>query len=221
VKLPDAYTPEMNFSRVVRKGSKIPRKRGTGLVGSVHPPQFTSTFIVRRKLRFKATAFSAGDTVTFISLGDLWCNTPTAATGYQMSNYVRIRKIEMWAPMAADLIPVTCSVEWVGGGAGLLGKSNIVSDTSMGSGEPAHVVTRPPAGSQIAEWQTTTGANAFKLVYPANTIIDLSIDFVVRDDASAVAVTGVVAGATVGASYIRALNSSVNNNLVPLSTATI
>jgi len=42
-----------------------------------------------------------------------------------------------------------------------------------------------------------------------------------NDGKVTVTVTGAVAGATVGAIYIRALNSPVNNNLVPVSNATI
>ncbi len=189
-----------------------------------HPPTFSPTRVVRMRYRFKATAArpgAAGDQLTGASFLDLWCTTPTAATGYQLGNYFRVRKIEIWGPMASDLVPVTVSVEWNGTTVGAYGKSVVVSDTSMGSTEPAHVVAKPPAGSQVAQWLGSGAPLVAKLIYPANAIVDVSFDLVMRDEGTAVAVTGAVAGATVGAIYVRALNSPVDANLVPQSVATI
>ncbi len=190
--------------------------------GSDHPPEFVPTRVVRCKYRFKATAASTSDQLTMASFGDLLCVATGAAAAYQLGNFVRLRKIEIWGPMASDLVPVTVSVEWNGTSAGLYGKSVIHSDTSMGSSRPAHVSTRPPEGSQLSQWlRCNVNSNCCLLKYPANAIVDVSYELVVRDDAAVDAVTGAVAGATTGAIYVRALNSPVNNNLVPLSVATI
>jgi len=187
-----------------------------------HPPDFTPTAVLKRRLRFKATAASAADVLSGASFQDLLCTTPTAVSGVQLGNFVRIHSIEMWGPMAADLAPVTTSIEWSGSTAGVFGKSVRHSDTSMGSSEPAHVKSKPPASSQVSQWIATGAAvTVATLAYPANTIIDVVYSLVLRDDASTAAVTGAVAGATVGAIYIRALNSPVNNNLVPVSNSTI
>jgi hypothetical protein len=91
----------------------------------------------------------------------------------------------------------------------------------MGATEPAHVISRPPPSSQAAQWQTASAATAFLLVYPINSIVDVTLQMVMLDDGVATAVGGAVAGATPGAIYIRALNSPLNNNLVPVSNATI
>jgi len=155
---------------------------------------------------------------------DLWCVAATATSAYQLASHVRVKKIEMWAPMASDLVPVTISCDWSGStSAGVYGKSNRVSDTSIGSSDGAHIVTRPPAGSQIAQWISTAGGTLTlcDLSYPINTIIDVTYELVVKDDGAATAVTGAVAGATVGANYIRSLDSGSATNLVPLSYSTI
>jgi len=137
-----------------------------------------------------------------------------------LGNFFRVKSIEVWAPMAADLVPVTCSVEWNGLTAGALGKSVVHSDTSMGATRPAHVFSRPPAGSQVLQWQSNAN-NVCLLKYPANAIVHVKFSLVVRDDGTTASVTGAVAGATTGAVYVRALNSPTDNNLVPLSVATI
>jgi hypothetical protein len=67
---------------------------------------------------------------------------------------------------------------------------------------------------------TQSGGTAFTLAYPANAIVDLTYELVLRDDASATAVVTAPVGATPGALYLRALNSNTNANLLPLSYAT-
>ncbi len=197
-------------------------QRGRNGGGSIHPQPFQPSFVLKKKIRFKAVA-AATPTITYNDLLDLWCVAATATSAYRLATAVRIRKIELWGPMASDLVPVTVSVDWSGSTtAGAYGKSNKVSDTSMGSSEPAHLVTRPPPQSQSSQWiQTTSAINMCSLAFPAGTVIDLSYDLVVRDDGTAQAVQSAVAGATVGVNYIRALDSTSATNIVPVSYSTI
>lgn len=186
-----------------------------------HPSEFTPTVVVRRRLRFKATALSAADAIASISVQDLWMMATAANAGNQLGDTFRIHAVEIWGPMAADLVPVTVSVEWTDPNLGAIGKSVRHSDTSMGSATPAHVRSVPPKTSQVSQWTNSSAGSLFTLAYPANAVVDFVYSLVLRDTAAATVVTGAVAGATVGALYVRALNSSVNNNLVPVSVATI
>lgn len=207
---------------MLRKNSKNSSRAKLARQVVSHPMDFTPTCVVKRRLRFKATAASASDVLTAASFGDLFCTTPTATSGVQLGNFVKVHSIEMWGPMASDLVPVSVSIEWTGAVVGMMGKSVRHSDTSMGSAEPAHVRSAPPAKSQASMWLSTLNANGVcTLVYPANTIVDVVYSLVLRDDAVATAVTGAVAGATAGAIYIRALNSPTSTNLVPVSNPTI
>jgi len=202
-----------------KQRSAQPRARGGD---NAHPPQFQPTIIVSKKLRFQASASSAR-TLTVKSFADLWCVAATTTSAYQLASHVRVKKVEMWSPMAADLTPVTCRIDWTGSASvGGFGKSNRVSDTSMGASSPAHLASRPPANSQISQWCEAASTNEVcRIDVPVGTVIDLTYDLVVRDDASALAVTGAVAGATVGANYIRSLDSVTNTTLVPVSYSTI
>jgi len=195
-------------------------------MGISHPPQFQPTITVSKRLRFKATAAATSaaptvlDTSTF---ADLWCVAATTTSAYGLASHARLRKIEMWGPMASDLVPVTVQVDWTGSTTvGGSGRSNRVSDTSMGASEPAHLASKPPPNSQVFQWfDVSSGFQICTLAYPAGAIIDVTYDLVVRDDGSAQAVQGAVAGATVGANYVRSLDSVTGSNLPPVSLATI
>lgn len=199
------------------------RSRG----GISHPPAFVPTFIVHKKLRFQANQAATPGSPLVLSIksfGDLWCSAATATSAYQLASHVRLKKIEMWGPMASDLVPVTVQVDWTGSSAlGGFGKSNRVSDTSMGSTEPAHLASSPPPAAQISQWTQCSSTNEVcRLVFPDKTVIDVTLDLVIRDDASTQSVTGVVSGAAVGANYVRSLDSTAGtSNVQPVSLATI
>lgn len=187
-----------------------------------HPPQLNLSFVLRKRFRFLAAA--AGTTaLTALGLGDLWCVAATTTSAYQLAHFVRLRKVEMWGPMSSSLAPVQVLIDWTGSTtAGVFGKSNRVEDLSMGSTECAHVVSKPPAGSQISQWiASNSNSQLCNLSYPINAVIDITYELVVRDDGSAVAVTGAVAGAVVGANYIRSLDSPSAVNLPPVGYSTI
>ncbi len=200
------------------------RTRRRQVVGTRFPPQFTPTFtVMRKKLRFNATSAST-TTIAPVNLGDLWCAAATTTSAYQLASNVRLREIEIWGPMASDLVPVSVRIDWTGSaGPGSFGKSNRVSDTSMGSMEPAHVRSSPPRGTQIAQWLNAQDGttNLCLITYPDNAVIDVTYDVVVRDNGTAYQVSGAVAGATVGANYVRALDSPTGTILVPVDIATI
>jgi len=190
----------------------------------MHPPQFSPTFkILGKRLRFQATAASPGLQLTMIHFGDLWCLSTLATQATQIASHCRLKAIEMWAPPAASLVPVTVAIDWTGGTVGGFGKSTRVSDTAVGSAQPAHIRSSPPLNSQIAQWfAANSNTEVCRISFPAGAIIDITYDVVVRDDASVAIVTGAVAGAAPGAVYVRALDSVTSTaNLPPISIATI
>jgi len=187
-----------------------------------HPPSIPATLTVGHTLRFRAAA--AGTySITWQDLGDLLCVADTSTSAYQIVSNVRLRTVEIWAPMAADLVPVTTSLEWPLTGGGVAGNSVIRTDTSMGSNIPAHVRCKPPRFTLDSYQQISNLSNtAFKIVVPVNSIIDVSLTVTLRDDGSVNAVTGAVAAATVGALYCRALSSTSSTTaLPPISLKTI
>ncbi len=191
--------------------------------GSEFPPPFIASLVVKKRVRFQANAGGLYS-IAPVNIGDLYCVPATATTAYQLADFVRVRKVEMWGPQTSSLSPVTLYLEWAGNNTpGMFGRSTRLSDTSMAAGSPAHIVARPPPSSQISEWLSGVNTSAFMFLQcPTGTVIDLTYEFVMRDNGTAVQVTGAVAGATVGAVCLRALDSaSGTSNLVPTAVATI
>lgn len=187
-----------------------------------HPPSNQSTIILSKVFRFKAAAASTGVDVTPRCLGDLLMVADTADTGQQVATSVRIARVEMWGPVASDLAPVTVQAEWAGA-AGLVGPSARVTDSSMGSTMPAHLRSRPPSGSLAHYWHGSTATDVLlRLSFPINTIVDVEVQLSLNDTGTAVPVTGVVALATPGALYCRALTSPTSLTLLaPVGLATL
>jgi hypothetical protein len=190
---------------------------------NLSPPSLTTSLSVGHTFRFQAVAASAGFTFTTTFLGDLMCVAATTTSAYQLANAVKLRKIEMWGPPSSSLVPVTVSADFAGSTSGAYGPSRIRSDTSVGATRVAHLVVKPPKDSQVSQWQSAISGNQLAtLVFPAGAIIDIHYTMTVRDTASVQAVTGAVAGATVGQVYVRALDSpSGTANLPPISYITI
>ncbi len=188
---------------------------------SSHPPKLTSSTVKRQTIRFQAS--SAGPTtLTTETVCNMLVVATSATTAYSLISTFRLHRVEIWGPMASNLSPVTVSVEYSGTGANCVGPSAIHSDTSMGSNCPAHVNVGPPPLSTAATWQAyASGGSALNLAtlnFPTGAIVDLDVEFVLRDTAVASsAIT--VAAATTGVLYRRAPDSA--GYLVPVSHVTI
>ncbi len=209
------------LSKIKRGNGKSKAVRNAN--GTAQPKQFQSTARVDKLFRFKSgSATTVNLSVT--DLGDLFCVAATTTSAYQLGAAVKVKHIEIWGPPSSSLDPVTVSVEWLGTTAGTFGNSLLVSDTSVGATRVAHIKSRPPVGSQVAQWQPSAStATICQLTFPVNAIIDLRYSVMLRGDngGSPVAVTAAVAGATVGQLYCRALTSTSSTTLVPLSFNTI
>jgi len=175
-----------------------------------HPTPNQPTVSVSKTFRFKSALAVTGSAIRPIDLCSVLVVATTANELYRLCNNVRLRSVEIWGPPAADLTPVTVSVEW-GGGEGYAGASRRITDTSMGSTMPAHVRALPPRGSMAGLWHvdTSTGTLA-TIICPINSIVDVHVDVTFHDDGlAAPCLTGSIGGATVGAIYMRALTSDV------------
>lgn len=185
------------------------------------PPQIQPTLRVDQVIRFQASSALAGITLSPLSLLDMWCLATGTTAAYRVADSVRLRKIEMWGPMASNLSPVTTTLEWAAQ-AGVVGSpSKLVSDTSMGSSRPAYVTSSPPQGSVQDLWQNSGSAALALLTGPTGTIVDIHLSYRVQDKVTQTAVTAAVAGATVGQVYIRAADSTTTALLLPLNFPTV
>jgi hypothetical protein len=184
------------------------------------PPQIASNVIVNHTYRFTSTS----NAVQAISSSDLvlaagCVGSSTNATVSSFFSSVKVSKIEIWAPPAAQGSSATCSLEW----ASQSNANNFESsDTSVSTAQPAHISTRPPARALASFWQTPGIANAqmCNIVAPTGSIIDVHMQLILQDDDNGSVVTRAVATAVVGTVYYLALDNATGHVYPPVSLTT-
>lgn len=169
-----------------------PSKNG----GAALPPNNKSVVTGRHTFRFKMTE----TTTQIITLYDrdfafLMCNSATSTSVRTNFEAVKINKISIWSPnqrtgsgIGGD--PVTCSLEWLG----QYSPNSEISATTMTLGHNAHLHSSPPKNAQCGKWNQvddTDSAPLVKMRIPQDSIIDVSISYVFRDDATGGNIKGI------------------------------
>ena len=179
-------------------------------------------FQVTSRLRFRAGALLNNVLIFQSDILDLFCMATAANAAYRVMSAARVRSVEIWGPAAAAGV-ATVAIEWSGTPGNFTGPKQLITDTTLGSSRPAHVYARAPKQSVADMWfsDAATGGAILVIDAPQDAIIDVTVDFVVRNSEGAVAVTAALAAATVGKMYVRRLDSSTSSLLVPISMDTI
>jgi hypothetical protein len=174
----------------------------------MNPPEFDSTIISHHRFRGKfASALASPTLITGTELLQSVLVALTATTTSAIYTAYRIRRVQMWGPPAADLVPVTVTLEFapsIGGGA-VGQRPRTYSDTSVGATEVAVVDQKPSPNSAAAMWQSNLGSGltaggALSVSGPANTVIDVVMDLVLQNGDPVLAGPAAV-GATAGRIY--------------------
>jgi len=92
----------------------------------------------------------------------------------------------------------------------------MVSDMSMGSSTPAHVVTRPPRQSYAALWRSTATDETvalFQVSCTTSTVIDVSVELCFQDGNAGTVFTSAANGIA-GVMYANFLDYQANSKLL-------
>ncbi len=194
-----------------RRGNR--RNRGGGGAFQ-HPPPLKNaqlTYSVRR--RFVATTAQAGATFSSDILLDGICVATAAATASQLFQAVKIRGVHCWAVnQTAANVPTTVSVEF---SSTRYEPGDQYVHTSTAVGIVPAVVHAVPSSKCLASFftpssQPQVGARdnfiMFSLTCPVGTIIDVDAEFIGSAGVAEQAVSGAVAGLTLGVQYFRGLD---------------
>lgn len=175
-------------------------------------PPCVDQLTVGTKLRFVTTsAFNGSLSVSYTNLLDAWLVAGTATNGYQLFDFVKIKRVTVRAmPYALSSATQTSTVgiEFPGLVAGLQGAGNQIEDTGIGAMNPAFCSLRPPVGSQAAQFQSSNNANAFVVravdalgAALVGVIIDVDLTYKNSADVSPAAVSSAISGAQPGDLY--------------------
>lgn len=127
-----------------------------------------------------------------------FCTTATNLT--VLCTAMKVKYVELWAepdPSAASRV----DLEWVSSTGGFAGPSAVISDTTLGTALPAHLKSRPPPMSLMAQWLQPTTGTLFTVSGNIGSIMDINLTYCLQDGLTAGA-SKTVAGATSGIVYV-------------------
>jgi len=113
-------------------------------------------------------------------LNHLFVNAASTNVNYRILDAFLLKSVEVWASTATLGATTTASVEWFSEN----GPTVIHSDTSVGTAEPLHVVSRPPPRSLAGFWSvggTDEAVALMVLTVPANAVVDITYQAVLQD----------------------------------------
>lgn len=202
----------------------MPHKRSSrgqrsGPLARMGPSQLRANIEVKHQYRFTSTSGGVTVITDQLLLSAAGVMATTTTVGHSLFNAVKLQKVEIWTPPAAQGAAVTCSVLWPPGNNS---PSREVSDTSVSVTAPAHIVTTPPPNSLCGFWNSGAGATLFTIVAPPGSIIDVSMSLVMNDGAPANSQAATLVAATVGHVYYCSLDSNISAGSVylPVSLST-
>jgi hypothetical protein len=189
-----------------------------------HPPQYQAVPNFIQKFRFQASAAVTNVTITTADLMSLLVMANTTTTTTALISAFRLKKVYLWASPAADLVPVTASVEFANilANSGFGQKRYVHSDSSVGATRVASVKATPPLGTPAASYQNVTSAtqttNGCDIILngPSGMIVDIVIDMVLQNGEAPF--TGpAITGGTAGTIYWNTLDGTAAGILKALN----
>jgi len=180
-------------------------------------PMIEGNFRQIHRYRFKATAAYSGSISSVELLGVPGMIAASATDLYPFTKSARIVRVEVWSPTATSSTPVDLVLTWA---ASDRTPNARVMDTSINVSQPAHISAKPPKDSLASFWFQDTDVELFTLICPAGSIVDLTMESILRNATSAAAVV-TVTGATAGLTYYGYLDGDSTHLLEPVGRSTI
>jgi hypothetical protein len=222
----------------MKRNKKQGRTRGKvapARIANIKPPPYQANTRVKKMFRFQYGFNPAGGQNSFLitpaKMGFLNTVAATTTLGVALYEYVRCKRIRIYASPTVDGSIVDISVTWNAASLGIQGDDVTLSAQTFGMTDGAYLDVRPPPGSQSAQWQgCTTGQsslwftlNFFSTVSSGPVVpitIDLDLELQCTTDTRTSANTIALTTATVSNFYYMALDNvapggSVANLLIP------
>lgn len=150
------------------------------------PPAFDFTIGGVHKFRFLSGSISSGENITFIHLANLMSVAGSSRYSYGITQSLRIRRVALWGPCAAVGSNSFVAIQWYQGSGTVGGSDSITrADSSLSTSEPPSIVAIPKPDSTVGQWHNLSdNQTAFRLWAPVGSIIDVTIEFRLMDDAT-------------------------------------
>lgn len=166
-----------------------------------------------RSLKIRTQA--SGSYVDQITWRDLSAMVGIIATGSTtsvcLSSCIRLRTIELWAPVQTAGTAVTATVSWLNSALDFESPPVTHSDTSISYDHPAYLSLKPPKGSIASKWHRSDDDTfVIDMRGPVGMTVDWLFDWVLSDSATIQAqIAGpTLSGATNGVIYHKTITGS-------------
>jgi len=200
-----------------RKGRSKQPKAVSRDQDPVRLPPVVDQLTVGTRLRFVTTGnFNGALSVSFTNLLDAWLIAGTATNGYQLFDFVRIKRVTlrgMCFAVGSQTSTCTVGIEFPGLVAGLGGAGNQIEETGIGYTAPALVTLCPGSHTLAALYQSANNANAFVIravdglgAALQGVVVDVDLVYKNSADVSPAAVASAISGATPGDLYYGGLD---------------
>jgi len=178
--------------------SKMARRpKGKKAKGTAFPPQiFSSNILISHKFRFMSTGAFNGQILDTFLFGVVGSVAATNLLAYSLAQTIKLKSVEVWAPVSAQGALATVSLTWPSTGQNMAKEA---TDTTGSVSRMAHIYSRPPKQSLSGFANAGVGNAIFSLNIPTASIIDVSMQWVQYDSLNANGVGQVITvGANVG-----------------------
>jgi len=171
---------------------------------------------LRHLFRFTSTSGTATDITPNSLLGACGViGTVTNTTARCIFQSVKVNKVTIVTPPAAQGGAATCAIQWLGIGNS---PSRELSDTTVSVANPARVSSAPPTQSLAAFLQVSSTTTLFTLTAPTGSIIDVHVTAIMGDTTLGPNLTP--ATVVVGTQYYLTLDPSATARYLPVSLTT-
>ncbi len=206
--------------------SQRQNRRSSGkMKGQVlQPPQLVIVPSIHHTFRFTNGAAVTRLSLTFQGLLDMLCMATSATAAYRLLGAIRLKRVRIWASATALLQPTTISFQKFSSSSGTGADSKLYSDTVLGTSATAFIEVKFNDSEAVGQWQGQSSTLTFgNITLPQGSIVDVTFSGVlIEDNLSTTNVTGAVAGATTGQTYVRSLDSPAGTTqLAPVSYFTV
>lgn len=174
--------------------------------------------VYSRQLRFNSNSNSVTKSITAIDLAGALGGicTVTNSKLNLFASSLKIRYVEVWAPVSAQGAAVSLSINFSGSANSA---DKLLSDTSVNVSVPAHIRAVPPRQTLASFYQSWSGTTTLMtLNVPQDAIIDVGLSFTITTDdglsGSTPQVT--ISSGTLGNTYYLALDGPTSNDFVPV-----
>jgi hypothetical protein len=171
------------------------------------PPPFNPRLRPSQRFRYAATAAQNVNLNSVRLSAMVGAVATTSSTAALICDFVRIKKVEVRAPVASDGTSASVSLTWRAGPNQLPSE---ITDSTLSTARNAFVSTKPPKDSLASFWSSVVSATALlDIECPTGSIIDVIIEYQLCDGTTANQVAS--SGLTVGKLYFEGVSATCKN----------